>query len=522
MEVWHRDQSTDRPFFFRILFSIHLNTMVQAMKSILFYWLFILIVSFACSSHGDNFPIRVVTELNVGESKDIMLTNGEKVTLKLEEVEAVMDELRGAIRRVKVSVEVNGEKVVLGSGLYHLPVEVGGIQIDCPVVGEYYTNSNADHWGLSKDARFRLWPSGSPLMEPGTFVYPVRQRWFASMTQSGNEPTYVDWGENPSGTSIYYHSGHDIGGAEGRDEILSAMDGLVISSVGDTLQGVTDFPGDIRKDVVWVRSDLGWYIRYSHMDSIFPTIVPGYRIRLGEPIGLMGKQGGSGGWVHLHFEMMTRETDSGEWGTEEAYPYLWEAYVRQYRPAVIAVARPHHLTWAGEPVTLDGSKSRSLEGQIVSTEWTFWDGSRADGAVQQRTYSEPGEYSEILKITDSRGNVDYDFAVVQVYDRDRPDQSIPVLQPVYYPTLGIKAGDPVTFMVRSFNTDTGSEVWDFGDGSDVVRTQSIPPTRQNYTVGKFAETVHRFSAPGDYIVSVERADSLGQLARGHLHVVVEP
>lgn len=483
---------------------------------------FLALISAACHHSRDDYALRVVTELEVGESRQITLGNGEQVTLALERIEVTRDELREAVREARVHVEVNGEKAVLGSGLYNLPAEVGGIQIDCPVVMEYYSNSNADHWGLTGDARFRLWPAGSPLMEPGTFVYPVRQRWFASMTQSGNEPTYVDWGENPSNASIYYHSGHDFGGAEGMDEIRSATDGLVLSSGGDTLKGYSDFPGDIRSDVVWILSDLGWMVRYSHMDSIYSEVVTGDRIRAGDPIGLMGKQGGSGGWVHLHFEMMNRETVSGEWGTEEAYAYLWEAYVRQVAPGVIAVARPHHLAWTGQPVRLDGSKSKSAEGHIGSFEWTFSDGSTARGPVQEKHYAQPGEYSEILKVTDDNGNVDYDFAVVQVFDRDVPDQTIPVLQPAYHPSLGIRAGDPVTFLVRSFNTDTGNEVWDFGDGTPPVHTRSVPPTRQNYTQGVFAETVHAFDRPGDYIVSVERADSTGLLARAHLHVVVEP
>jgi hypothetical protein len=55
---------------------------------------------------------------------------------------------------------------------------------------------------------------------------------------------------------------------------------------------------------------------------------------------------------------------SGKWGTEEGYAFLWEAYQRQYKPQLIAVARPHHLIWAGEKVTLDGSKSWSRDGQI--------------------------------------------------------------------------------------------------------------------------------------------------------------
>jgi hypothetical protein len=187
----------------------------------------------------------------------------------------------------------------------------------------------------------------------------------------------------------------------------------------------------------------------------------------------------------------------------------------------MAVARPHHLVWTGQAITLDGSKSRSLTGEITSYEWTFSDGSTARGALQTRVYSEPGEYSEILKVNDSGGNVDYDFAVVQVYDRDQSAQTIPVLQPAYFPSLDIRVGDPVTFLVRSFNTDRGKETWDFGDGTDPVTVRSIPPTHQNYTEGVFAETVHAFGEAGDYIVSVERSDSLGHRARAHLHVVVQ-
>ena len=336
----------------------------------------------------------------------------------------------------------------------------------------------------------------------------------------GNEPTYVDWGEGLANKDIYYHSGHDIGGAEGMDEIVSATNGLVISAVRDTLEGYDDFPGDIRTDVVWILTDLGWYIRYSHLDSTDPAIRPGNRVKMGQKIGFIGKQGGSGGWVHLHFEIKTRETASGDWGTEEAYAYVWEAYVRQYEPEIIAVARPHHLAWTGQEVMLDGTRSKSFAGDIVDYEWTFSDGTFAEGPVQKKTYEAPGEYSEILKVTDSRGNVDYDFTVVQVYGRDNPDQTIPTIQPAYHPTQDIKPGDPVTFLVRTFNTNTGNEIWDFGDGSPTVSVTSETVDRHNYTAGKFAETVHAFAEPGDYIVKVERSDEAGIKATAHLHVVV--
>jgi len=175
------------------------------MKNMLITQVILMILALSCNGPSDISPIRVVTELDIGESQVLTLTNGSKVELRLLEIEVVRDSLRNAIRNVKVTVNVNGEEVILGSGNYHLPVEVGGVQIDCPVVKNYYTNSNADRWGLSKDARFRLWPKGSSYMNPGTFIYPVKQRWCASMSQSGNEPPYVDWGENLDNKNIYYH-----------------------------------------------------------------------------------------------------------------------------------------------------------------------------------------------------------------------------------------------------------------------------------------------------------------------------
>ena len=482
--------------------------------------IFLMILNISCGDKPVIAPVRVIAELDTGESQDITFSNGDMVNLKLLQVDVVRDSLRNAIRSVRVKISVDDKEISIYSGNYNLPVTVGKVQIDCPVVKDYSASSRRNIWELHKDARFRIWPAGSPFIAPGTFAYPVKQAWLASMSQTGNEPTYVDWGENLANKNIYYHEGHDIGGAEGLDEIVSATDGLVLAAHGDTLEGFNDFPGDVRIDVVYILNDLGWYIRYSHLDSTDPAIIPGTRVKLGQRIGFMGKQGGSGGWVHLHFGMSHKETSTGNWGIEDAYPYVWEAYVSQYDRAVIAVARPHHLLWTGQEAALDGGKSKSFAGEIVSYEWTFCDGTTAAGPVQKKTYEKPGEYSEILKVTDSNGNIDYDFTVIQVYDRDKTEQTIPAIQPAYHPSLDIKPGDPVTFLVRTFNTAVGNEVWDFGDVSPPVSVKSETVDRQNFIKGKFAETVHAFSEPGHYVVSVERSDESGLKAIAHLDVVV--
>jgi murein DD-endopeptidase MepM/ murein hydrolase activator NlpD len=465
-------------------------------------------------------PLDRIVDLSIGETQQAMLSDGSTARVKLVAIEETHDALRDAIRVARVKIEVNGKTATLTSANYNLPITVGGVQVDCPITKGYYTNSGSDSWGLAKDARLRLWPARSPWTQPGTFGYPLKARWFASGTQMANEPCFVDGGEKPSVKKIYYHNGLDFGGCEGMAEVVAATDGIVVSAAKETLPGYEETPVRPRGDVVYVLDDRGWYYRYSHLYSIEPTIKPGVAIKRGQKIGLLGKEGGSGGWAHLHFDIYCRQP-SGKWGTQEGYAFVWEAYVREHSPKLIAVARPHHLIWAGDKATLDATKSWSAAGKIRRYDWTFTDGSTASEPTVTRRYTRTGTYSEILKVTDDAGNVAYDFAVVQVLDKAHPDLLTPSIQAAYAPSLGIKAGEPVAFKVRSFRTTHGEETWNFGDGTAPVTVKSDGCVKTLAKDG-FAVTEHRFAKPGDYIVRVERANERGEKAVGHLWLTVGP
>jgi murein DD-endopeptidase MepM/ murein hydrolase activator NlpD len=464
-------------------------------------------------------PLVRAVDLSVGETAKVELADGSSATVKLTGVDERRDPIRSAVREARVRVEVNGAAVSLSSGNYSLPVSAGGVQVDCPVTGGYNGNTNQDSWGLVKDARIRLWPARSPWVEPTAFRYPARQRWFASSTQMANEPTYVDGGETPSVQKIYYHNGLDIGGAEGMVEVVAATDGVVVSAGTAVMDGFKDTPARPRYDVVYVLDDQGWYYRYSHLQTIDPAIQPGAAVRMGQKVGVLGKEGASGGWSHLHFEITSRQP-SGRWGTQEGYAFLWQSYQREHRPEVVAVARPHHLIWAGEAAVLDGAKSWSRSGPIASFEWTFGDGTTATGPRVERTYDRPGAYSEVLKVTDRNGHIDYDFAIVQVLDRANLDRVPPTVHAAYAPTTGIGPGDPVTFKVRTFGTTDGRETWDFGDGTPPVVVRSDGNVDRHARDG-YATTVHRFEKPGHYMVRVERSNAAGATATARLLVVVE-
>jgi murein DD-endopeptidase MepM/ murein hydrolase activator NlpD len=468
-------------------------------------------------------PLVRTVDMKIGEEAIVRLSDGSRAKVRLIGVKEKLDSVTAAVRRSEVTVEVNGKRATLVAATYNLPRTVGGVQIDSPVTKGYHAKGKPASWGLTGDARLRLWPAGSPWIRPGTFVYPAKQKWFATDTQMANDPVYVDGGERPAKKSVYYHTGLDIGGSEGLVEIVAAVNGLVVSAAGETLpEHKLGTPVGPRYDVVYLLDDRGWYYRFSHLKTIDPSIKPGVRVQMGQRIGTLGKEGGSGGWTHLHFEAKSLQP-SDEWGTQEGYAFLWQAYLAEHQPKVIAVARPHHLLWTGESVTLDGSKSWAA-GKIAKYEWTFGDGTKATGKKAKRTYRKPGRHSEILKVTDTKGNVAYDFAVVVVYDRKHPERHITTVHPNYYPSLDVKAGVPVTFKVRSFisgQSREGHETWDFDDGSPPLKVRSDGNAKKLDPKG-YAETVHRFKKPGDYVIRAHRTNEFGVVATGHVWVHVQP
>ena len=462
-------------------------------------------------------PLFRVVDIDVGAMESVQLSNGKRATVKLLAISDTRDKARSAIREARAEVEINGTRATLHCGNYRLPVTVGSVQVDCTLTKAYYQNTNRDHWGLVKDARLRLWPAGSPYMPPGSMLYPVRQKWFASRTQMGNEPTYVDEGERITSEKIYYHAGLDIGGAEGLTDVIAATDGLVVDIGPAVLEKEKDNPAlDREFNTVWVLDERGWYHRYTHLYSVDPSIKLGGRVVMGQKVGKLGKEGGSGGWAHLHYEIISQQA-SGKYGTQEGYAFLWEAYKRQYKPHLIAVARPHAAVLVGETATLDGSRSWAAS-HITNYDWTFTNGGQASGAKVQRSYSKSGTYSEILKITDDHGRTTYDFETVNVLDPIHPEQVPPSIQAAYWPTTDLLPGKPVTFKVRTFGTTDGQESWSFGDGA--TATTNSDGNVDEHAKNGFAFTTHAFAKPGDYIVRVERTNRLGQTAIAHLWVHV--
>lgn len=450
-------------------------------------------------------PLVRVVDLNIGEPANVTLHDGTTVDITLNALEEHREKVRQAVYGSTLSLTINGTDVTLDAGPYHLPVVRAGIQIDCTATKGLNVAGTPAFWGLDKDARIRLWPAGSPWLRPGSMIYPVKQGWNATRTWFDNEPVH---GGDTIRPAIYYHAGMDIGASEGLVEVIAATDALVVQRGEEIFDGhVDDTPASPRYDVVYLLDGRGWYYRYSHLKEIAPNIQVGALIKQGDPVGIVGKEGASGGWSHLHFEIKRRQP-SGKWGTEAAFGFLHEAYVNAFDLKLYANARPMQMIVAGEMATLDGSRSWSADNAIKAYAWDLQRGETLSGPIHKLAYETPGFYCETLKVTDTHGAVAYDFAYVMVLDPRDLTQYTPSVNINHHPSRDLRSGDEITFKARTFRVQGGEETWDFGDGSPTQTTRS-PEEAAPLAPEGYVTVQHSYSEPGDYIVTVTRADDNG-------------
>ena len=284
-------------------------------------------------------------------------------------------------------LEIDGGTVEIQAGLYNLPVAVAGMRVDCAVTRGVAEALLRDVHGLAGDARIRCWPATGFLFGPKPIVYPARQRWFASMTQIGNERTYVDAGEmvlNQPGKAVYYHYGTDISGYDKAVPIVAAVPGRVVrlGKLWAADETEDEYPRD---DVVRIRDEHGWRYRYSHLDMINPRLRIDDRVEAGDFIGFLGQRGASGGWSHLHFGIRAPQPD-GRPGQVNAYPFFAEAYLHENPGSLLACARPHQVAAVGETVRLDAGNSICDGGVIRDYVWTLQNGASRRGRTIETVY----------------------------------------------------------------------------------------------------------------------------------------
>ena len=88
--------------------------------------------------------------------------------------------------------------------------------------------------------------------------------------------------------------------------------------------------------------------------------------------------------------------------------------VKRFNQLPVADAGGDKVVYVDEDVNFDGSSSSDPDGSIVAYEWDFGDGSTGSGEVVTHEYSEKGDYTVILTVTDNDGAKDTDKIFVHV------------------------------------------------------------------------------------------------------------
>jgi PKD repeat protein len=161
------------------------------------------------------------------------------------------------------------------------------------------------------------------------------------------------------------------------------------------------------------------------------------------------------------------------------------------QPPVPAISGPSQST-TSQAVTFDGSGSQSTN-PITNYNWDFGDGNTATGPQVNHTYSQVGDFTVSLSVTDDQGQQDSTSQTIKVDPKPQPD---PLTAKISGPTQG-QAGQALSFDGQSSTSAAplNSIQWDFGDGTTDSGKLTVSHTYQN---------------PGNYTVLLTLANDVGQ------------
>jgi murein DD-endopeptidase MepM/ murein hydrolase activator NlpD len=430
--------------------------------------------------------------LDIGETASFRLADGRLKSIRLVSVKEERDSVIHLLRQAEVRLEVNGETLDLPCGPYILPIEKDGLRLQVDTTSGWLQ--------MGKRVQLSLWDAADPIVDTSLFVFPLPgYRLFSQGTQSYNEPVHLGEGDgDPAGQRFYHNYGFDMAGFEGRDKVVSPIEGMVIA---------------VRPEEGWVavEDDHGIVIDCGHLDSIQPGIEEGVAVRRGQDVGVIGRKGPSGNYSHLHLGLyLSRRDFEADWPCRNLnlYPWIMSAYEVATGHGLFAVARPHRTAITGEKVVFDGRASIALDGKIVSYQWEFPDGTSLDGPIATKVFDRPGAYTAILRVEDDRGGRDLDICRIRVYSAQQPEDALTTLFFTVSPSLGVRPGSSVHFRGWPQGGDAGPIRLDFGDGT----------AWENYE--PFSDVDHSYLEPGIYVVT-GCAITDGRPAMTKLKVVVE-
>lgn len=146
-------------------------------------------------------------------------------------------------------------------------------------------------------------------------------------------------------------------------------------------------------------------------------------------------------------------------------------------------------------VTLDGSGSTVLLGELTTYAWDFGDGTQATGAVVAHTYAAVGDYTVTLTVKDNSGMKSVDTTTVQVVTWDSLATPVtadghtieaPLVDFLPDGRMVVAEGNSATEIEIAVETSAGSKAFTYLTS---LTTASVPPLVEYTTYGSFIKAV---------------------------------
>lgn len=429
--------------------------------------------------------------LDLGETHRFRLKDGTTRAIRLESVRELKDSVIGLARRGELVVAIDGKPLTLICAPYVMPTEAAGLRIQADTTSAWLQ--------IPKRVQLSVWDATDAIVDTDRFCFPLPgYRLFSHGTQAYNEPVHLGHRDgDPQGQRFYHNYGVDFAGYQGRQKVVSCIDGVVARA-------------DARQGDLAIRDDRGFILAYGHLEEIRPEIKQGTPVKRGQWVGMLGKRGGSGNFSHLHVGTYLSESAMTAGGMNRnlnLYPWLVAAYEAASGTNLYAVARPHHTVRIGETVVFDGTNSAAKRSRITSYRWEFHDGTHADGPKAEKVYEKPGCYVAALWIKDDRGSVDVDFCKVKVFSDPVPEAVIPTLFVTCNPAGIARIGQPVSFRIWPQGSGAEAIEVDFGDRQRLDRYEP------------YSEITHTFRQPAVHVVTVS-ATSAGLPVTQKVKIIV--
>jgi len=164
-------------------------------------------------------------------------------------------------------------------------------------------------------------------------------------------------------------------------------------------------------------------------------------------------------------------------------------------PTADGTAGEPYVVLFGQEIRFNGSKSYDSDGTIVSYQWTFGDGTNANGAIVTHNYTSPGNYSVKLMVTDNRGATDNYTTHAHIRLPNQPPLA---------PTLtGSETGSTdESYILRLVTTDSNDDniryMVSWGDGTQNASAFLLS--------GQNTQILHRWNAWGFYTIQAYAED----------------